>query len=314
MVDAAIINVPAKSIVDVPIQVIYYSSHGAEGNKASYPRTIVNVGEDSHLDFIQTYVSSSKSEKIAKDVVQKQRASELTYEFRGDAESVDLATVEDTSEDKITSISTIVPGALVVANTHISVADNAVVRHSYSQELPSQYGRHAEVLLADLKTNSSYTLTSIQIGCLNSRLNIHANILGETTNCTINGVMLCEEKQNSDIHSSIVHDTPSARSRQQQRIVVSPKSQGVFKGRIRIPKHAQETDSDQLCRSVMLGERARVIAMPTLEITADNVVCSHGASVADLDPNSMFYLKSRGMSAVVSTFLLFSLNMFIFNL
>ena len=301
MVDAAIVHVPAKTIVDVTIQVIYYSSHGSEGNKASYPRTIVNVGEDSHLDFIQTYVSSSKSEKIAKDFIQKQRSNELTYEFQGDAETVDLATIED-NDDRVTSIPSVAPGALIVANTHISVADNAVVRHSYSQELPPLYGRHAEVLSADLKTNASYTLTSIQMGCLNSRLNVHANILGETTNCTINGVMLCEEKQYSDIHSSIVHDSPSARSRQQQRIVVSPKSQGVFKGRIRIPKHAQETDSDQLCRSVMLGERARVIAMPTLEITADNVVCSHGASVADLDPNAMFYLKSRGISALVCTF------------
>ena len=74
---------------------------------------------------------------------------------------------------------------------------------------------------------------------------------------------------------------------------------GVFKGRIRIPKHAQETDSDQLCRSIMLSDKARVIAMPTLEITADNVVCSHGASVADLDPNSLFYITSRGISRPV---------------
>ena len=73
----------------------------------------------------------------------------------------------------------------------------------------------------------------------------------------------------------------------------------MFKGRIRIPKHAQETDSDQLCRSIMLSDKARVIAMPTLEITADNVVCSHGASVADLDPNSLFYITSRGISRPV---------------
>jgi Fe-S cluster assembly protein SufD len=73
----------------------------------------------------------------------------------------------------------------------------------------------------------------------------------------------------------------------------------IFKGRIRIPQHAQLTDSDQLCRTIMLGDRARIIAMPTLEITADNVVCSHGASVTDLDENSMFYLSSRGINRVV---------------
>lgn len=75
----------------------------------------------------------------------------------------------------------------------------------------------------------------------------------------------------------------------------------MFKGRIRVPKHAQLTDSDQLCKSLMLGEKARVVAMPTLEITADNVVCSHGAAIADLDENSMFYLAARGIDRRVST-------------
>lgn len=75
----------------------------------------------------------------------------------------------------------------------------------------------------------------------------------------------------------------------------------MFKGRIRIPKHAQKTDSDQLCRSIMLGERAQIISMPTLEITADDVTCSHGASVADIDPNSIFYLCSRGLARPVGS-------------
>ena len=97
------------------------------------------------------------------------------------------------------------------------------------------------------------------------------------------------------------------------------RGEAIFKGRIRIPKHAQLTESAQLCRSIMLGEnsnyslcflqiviyvcglgdKARVIAMPTLEITADNIVCSHGASVADLDENSMFYLSARGVNRKV---------------
>jgi Fe-S cluster assembly protein SufD len=84
-------------------------------------------------------------------------------------------------------------------------------------------------------------------------------------------------------------------SRQQQRNVIGDKGEAIFKGRIVVPQIAQGTDSDQLCRTLMLGDRARVIAMPTLEITADDVECSHGASVADLDENSMFYLASRGI-------------------
>ena len=111
----------------------------------------------------------------------------------------------------------------------------------------------------------------------------------------MHGVTLAYTKQSLDLHSSIQHNAEAQVSRQQQRNVVGEGGEAIFKGRIRIPKQAQQTDSDQLCRSLMLGERARVIAMPTLEITADDVTCSHGASVTDLDENSMFYLAARGV-------------------
>ena len=106
---------------------------------------------------------------------------------------------------------------------------------------------------------------------------------------------LAHTKQSLDLHSSIFHNAGEQVSRQQQRNVVGEGGEAIFKGRIRIPQQAQKTDSDQLCRSLMLGDRARVIAMPTLEITADDVTCSHGASVTDLDENSMFYLAARGI-------------------
>ena len=120
----------------------------------------------------------------------------------------------------------------------------------------------------------------------------------------VNGITLAQSRQSLDMHSSITHDAPSATSRQKQRNVIGKRSrtkqtipqpilceswhcpctpfpvflkgdrgEAIFKGRIRIPKHAQLTDSDQICRTIMLGDRARIIAMPTLEITADNVVC-----------------------------------------
>ncbi len=81
--------------------------------------------------------------------------------------------------------------------------------------------------------------------------------------------------------------------------VTADRGEAIFKGRIRIPKHAQMSDANQLCRSLMLGDSARVVAMPTLEIIADDVSCSHGAAIADLDENSMFYLASRGINRQV---------------
>lgn len=135
----------------------------------------------------------------------------------------------------------------------------------------------------------------MQIGSRLGRVNVHILANETAANCTVHGVTLAHTKQSLDLHSSIYHNAKGQTSRQQQRNVIGEQGEAIFKGRIRIPTQAQMTDSDQLCRSLMLGERARLIAMPTLEITADNVVCSHGASVTDLDENSMFYLAARGI-------------------
>ena len=134
-----------------------------------------------------------------------------------------------------------------------------------------------------------------QLGSRLGRVNVHVRLNDTTGNCSVIGVTLAHTKQSLDLHSSIFHNAREQVSRQQQRNVVGEGGEAIFKGRIRIPQQAQKTDSDQLCRSLMLGDRARVIAMPTLEITADDVTCSHGASVTDLDENSMFYLAARGI-------------------
>ena len=94
------------------------------------------------------------------------------------------------------------------------------------------------------------------------------NIKHTSSNCSISSVSLPHKKQTHDLHSSIIHACPAALSRQQHRNVVGESGESIFKGRIRIPQIAQETDSEQLCRSLMLGDKARIIAMPTLEITA----------------------------------------------
>jgi Fe-S cluster assembly protein SufD len=155
------------------------------------------------------------------------------------------------------------------------------------------------VISASVGGNASYDVTVLQTGASIARVNIHVNLTEVGANCSLSGVSLAGDKQSLDMHSNILHDARACTSRQQQRNVIADRGEAIFKGRIQIPKHAQLTDSDQLCRSIMLGKRARIIAMPTLEITADNIVCSHGASVTDLDENSMFYLAARGIDRQV---------------
>ena len=187
------------------------------------------------------------------------------------------------------------PNTVVNSNTRVLLEEGAKLQHTYVQDL-STSTRHMEVLSSECDTNSDYSLNIIQMGGITSRFNAHMDLKQTESNCSISCVSLATKKQSMDLHSSIIHDAENAISRQQQRNVISDRGEVIFKGRIRIPAHAQMTDSDQLCRTLLLGSRARVIAMPTLEITADNVVCSHGASVTDMDENSMFYMLSRGIN------------------
>jgi Fe-S cluster assembly protein SufD len=155
------------------------------------------------------------------------------------------------------------------------------------------------------------------MGSTASRVNLHVNITHSMANVSVsesarchenhlnigdlqtNGAIIASRGQSLDIHSSITHSAPSSLSSQNQRNIIGDKGEGIFKGRIRIPKIAQLTSSTQLCRSLLIGESAHIVAMPTLEVTADNVECSHGASVSDLDDNSLFYFSSRGIDRKV---------------
>ena len=184
---------------------------------------------------------------------------------------------------------------LINSCTEVNLSNNSNLVHTYIQNL-NNVTNHLEVINTNVYANSNYDLTILQSGSNIDRINSHITLKESNANCTLNGIILADTHQSLDIHSSIIHDAPNCFSRQKQHNIINNNGEAIFKGRIRIPKHAQFTDSDQQCKTLMLGKNAKLLAMPTLEITADNVVCSHGASVTDLDENSMFYLQSRGLN------------------
>jgi Fe-S cluster assembly protein SufD len=185
--------------------------------------------------------------------------------------------------------------SLMNSHTRLMLGPGARLDHLYMQEL-SHESRLLEVVSADVPGSAHYALTALQMGARVGRVNAHINLNAPNANCTLNGVFLAHAQQSLDLHSSIDHRAAATTSRQYQRNVVGDRGEAVFKGRIRIPEVAVKADSEQLCRTLMLGERARVVAMPTLEITADDITCSHGAAICDLDENAMFYLSSRGIN------------------
>lgn len=97
------------------------------------------------------------------------------------------------------------------------------------------------------------------------------------------------------MRTNIHHIASGCTSRQSQRNLVGGRSGATFKGRIRVEQSAQQTDSEQLARSLLLNEKSRVWCIPSLEIIADDVSCTHGATISDLSEEELFYLRSRGL-------------------
>lgn len=118
---------------------------------------------------------------------------------------------------------------------------------------------------------------------------------GQMAEARLLGVMLLRGSSHGDIVTRVVHGAPHATSRQICKNVLSDKARGVFQGKILVEKGAQKTDGHQLCRALLLSDKAEMDAKPELEIYADDVKCSHGTTIGDLDENALFYLMSRGI-------------------
>ena len=111
----------------------------------------------------------------------------------------------------------------------------------------------------------------------------------------INGLALLREEAHADNHTLVEHLAPGCRSRQSFRSILAGRSRGVFTGRIRVATDALRTDALQNCAALLVSDEAQAVARPQLEILADDVKCTHGATVGSLDEGSLFYLRSRGI-------------------
>ncbi len=123
-----------------------------------------------------------------------------------------------------------------------------------------------------------------------------ADLLGEGGECRLNGAYLGHGRQHHDCISDITHNVPATRSHQVFKGVLDDRAHGVFQGRIVVRPGAQQTDGHQLNKTLLLSERAEIDTKPELEIYADDVRCSHGATAGELDKDALFYLRSRGLA------------------
>jgi len=176
----------------------------------------------------------------------------------------------------------------------VRVGEGAKVRHEFLQQKAPE-ARLVETLTAEVSAGGSYELRVVQSGARSARVNVAIALLGESSSCDLTGAMIADQKQQLDLHSVIHHSVPSCRSGQRQKNMVSGSAECIFKGSIKVDKLAQKTLSSQICRSLLLTKKSKVKVMPSLQIQADDVQCSHGAALTQLDPEQVFYMASRGL-------------------
>ncbi len=184
---------------------------------------------------------------------------------------------------------------LVNGVTEIFLEDNAHVNHSRIQrELGDSF--HIGKTAVTQNQDSRYTCNEISLGAKLSRHTLKVFQQGKQTETHLNGLTMVGSQQVSDTHSAINLNYPYGTTHQLHKYIIDDHGHGVFNGKIFVPKPAQLTNATQLNRNLLLSPKARINTKPELQITADNVKCSHGATISQLESDELFYLQSRGLS------------------
>jgi Fe-S cluster assembly protein SufD len=181
------------------------------------------------------------------------------------------------------------------AVTEVAVGEGARVQHVRLQR-EARGAFHIGTCAVALAKDANYASHTVTVGARISRYDLSVEQRDEGAQARIDGLALIGGRQLADTHTLIDHARPNGRSRQLHKCIVGGAAHAVFNGKIMVRPGAQLTDSAQESRNLLLSDKAHVDTKPQLEIFADDVKCSHGATVGQLDAEQVFYLRSRGLS------------------
>jgi Fe-S cluster assembly protein SufD len=255
LADGAYIRIPAHTILQEPIHVLFVSTgsdvaptHASPARSAmSHPRVLAVIGDESQASIVESYAGPD--------------------------------------------------GACYFSNavTEIALGEDAVLDH-YKIQHESMQGYHVGTMHIRAQRNANFTSHSISVGGSLVRNDVVAVLDGEGVECTLNGLYLANEQRLVDNHTTIDHAKPHCGSREMYKGILADRARGVFNGKIIVRPDAQKTDAKQTNRALLLSEDAQINTKPQLEIFANDVKCTHGAAVGQLDDEAVFYLRSRGLS------------------
>ena len=196
----------------------------------------------------------------------------------------------------IESYVTVAPGAVYWTNpvTEVSAAAGSWLEHTRIQR-ESERAHHVGLTHADQWRDSHYRSFSLAMGGALARHNLHVRLNEENIESLMYGLYITRGEQVVDNHTAIFHDQPNCRSWEVYKGVLDGRSRAVFNGKVFVQPEAQKTDAKQTNRNLLLSEGPRVDTKPQLEIFADDVKCTHGATVGRLDDVALFYARSRGV-------------------
>ena len=180
------------------------------------------------------------------------------------------------------------------AVTEISLGEGSHLDH-YKLQRESESAFHVGTVQVREARDSQLHSFSLAVGGSLARTNIYTSLDGDAATCTLNGLYLTDGSQHVDNQTSIEHIAPNCPSHELYKGILSGSAKGVFNGKIKVRKDAQKTDAKQTNKNLILSDEASVDTKPQLEIFANDVKCTHGATIGQLDEEAIFYLRSRGI-------------------
>ncbi len=207
---------------------------------------------------------------------------------------------------------------LQIIESHFSLTDNEILTNSVTEIFAAenaivdyykvQNDRHTASLIDNTyisqKAKSTVKVHTFSFGGKLTRNNLNYYQHGSYIDSTMKGVTIIGEKQHVDHHTLVHHQEPNSESHQDYKGIYGEKSTGVFNGKIIVDKEAQKTNAFQQNNNILISDKATINTKPQLEIFADDVKCSHGCTIGQLDEDAMFYLQSRGIPKKEATALL----------
>ena len=183
------------------------------------------------------------------------------------------------------------------AVSEIVVGAGANIEH-YKIQKESREAYHVGSLHAHVGRDARFATESVSIGGALVRNDVVTVLDGEGIDCRMDGLYMADGRQHVDNHTNIEHAKPHCESHELYKGILNGRARGVFNGKIHVHPDAQKTDAKQSNGAMLLSDEAQINTNPQLEIYADDVKCTHGATVGQIDDNAVFYLQSRGIKDI----------------